>query len=46
MLPQEVKELGVDQALIFYENLRPVRAKKMPLTSTPTLDRLRTIMLH
>lgn len=29
LLPQEVKEIGVDQALIFYENLRPVRCQKI-----------------
>ena len=29
MLPQEVKEIGMDQALVFYENLRPVRCKKI-----------------
>lgn len=29
LLAQEVKELGNDQALIFYEGLRPVRGKKI-----------------
>lgn len=29
LLPQEVKEIGVDRALIFYENLRPVRCQKI-----------------
>lgn len=29
LLPQEVKEIGVDRALIFYENLRPVKCKKI-----------------
>ncbi len=29
MLPQEVKEIGIDRALIFYENLRPVRCEKI-----------------
>jgi type IV secretion system protein VirD4 len=29
LLPQEVKEIGLDQALIFYENLRPVRCRKI-----------------
>ncbi len=29
MLPQEVKEIGNDNALIFYEGLRPIRCKKI-----------------
>jgi type IV secretion system protein VirD4 len=29
LLPQEVKEIGIDRALIFYENLRPVRCQKI-----------------
>lgn len=29
LLPQEVKELGVEQALIFYEGLRPVKCQKI-----------------
>jgi type IV secretion system protein VirD4 len=29
MLPQEVKEIGIERALIFYENLRPVRCEKI-----------------
>ena len=29
LLPQEVKEIGIHRALIFYENLRPVRCKKI-----------------
>jgi type IV secretion system protein VirD4 len=29
MLPQEVKEIGNDKALIFYEGLRPIRCKKI-----------------
>src|SRR6202043_2423365 len=29
MLPQEVKEIGTDNALIFYEGLRPIRCKKI-----------------
>ena len=29
MLPQEVKEIGKDNALIFYEGLRPIRCKKI-----------------
>ena len=29
LLPQEVKEIGNDNALIFYEGLRPIRCKKI-----------------
>ena len=29
LLPQEVKEIGIERALIFYENLRPVRCEKI-----------------
>ncbi len=29
MLPQEVKALGTDQAIIFYEGLRPIRCSKI-----------------
>jgi type IV secretion system protein VirD4 len=29
LLPQEVKELGPEEAIIFYEGLRPIRAKKI-----------------
>ena len=29
LLPQEVKELGNEQALIFYEGLRPIRCRKL-----------------
>lgn len=29
LLPQEVKELGNEEALIFYEGLRPVRCRKL-----------------
>jgi type IV secretion system protein VirD4 len=29
LLPQEVKEIGTDKALIFYEGLRPIRCKKI-----------------
>jgi len=28
-LPQEVKEIGNDEALIFYEGVRPIRCKKI-----------------
>lgn len=29
LLPQEVKELGGDEAIIFYEGLRPIRCRKI-----------------
>jgi type IV secretion system protein VirD4 len=29
LLPQEVKELGPEEAIIFYEGLRPIRCKKI-----------------
>jgi type IV secretion system protein VirD4 len=29
LLPQEVKELGPDQAIVFYEGLRPIRCRKI-----------------
>ena len=29
LLPQEVKELGNDEALVFYEGLRPIRCRKL-----------------
>jgi type IV secretion system protein VirD4 len=29
LLPQEVKELGPEEAIIFYEGLRPIRARKI-----------------
>ncbi len=29
LLPQEVKELGTEEALIFYEGLRPIRCRKI-----------------
>jgi type IV secretion system protein VirD4 len=29
LLPQEVKELGTEEALIFYEGLRPIRCRKL-----------------
>jgi type IV secretion system protein VirD4 len=29
LLPQEVKELGSEEAIIFYEGLRPIRCKKI-----------------
>src|SRR6185437_11601549 len=29
LLPQEVKELGKEEALVFYEGLRPIRCRKV-----------------
>lgn len=29
LLPQEVKELGADEAIVFYEGLRPIRCRKI-----------------
>jgi len=29
LLPQEVKELGIEEAIIFYEGLRPIRCRKI-----------------
>lgn len=29
LLPQEVKELGTEEAIIFYEGLRPIRCRKI-----------------
>ena len=29
LLPQEVKELGAEEAIIFYEGLRPIRCRKI-----------------
>jgi type IV secretion system protein VirD4 len=29
LLPQEVKEIGIEAALIFYENVRPIRCRKI-----------------
>jgi type IV secretion system protein VirD4 len=29
LLPQEVKELGTDEAIVFYEGLRPIRCRKI-----------------
>ncbi|MFM1990376.1 MAG: hypothetical protein RJA99_3333 [Pseudomonadota bacterium] len=39
LLPQEVKELGTDAALVFYEGLRPVRCSKIRYFSDPILRR-------
>ena len=37
MLPQEVKEMGIDKELVFYENLRPVKANKIRYYLDPLL---------
>jgi type IV secretion system protein VirD4 len=29
LLPQEVKELGTEEAIVFYEGLRPIRCRKI-----------------
>jgi type IV secretion system protein VirD4 len=29
LLPQEVKELGTEKAIVFYEGLRPIRCRKI-----------------
>ena len=35
LLPQECKEIGADQAIIFYEGLRPILAKKVRYFDDP-----------
>ena len=41
LLPQEVKELSVDEALVFYEGLRPIRCHKLRYFNDPRfMDRL------
>ena len=35
MLPQEVKEMGIDKELVFYENLRPIKADKIRYYQDP-----------
>src|SRR5882724_5034264 len=35
LLPQEVQSLGVDDAIIFYEGLRPIRCKKIRYFADP-----------
>jgi type IV secretion system protein VirD4 len=35
LLPQEVKELGTEEAIIFYEGLRPIRCRKIRYYSDP-----------
>jgi type IV secretion system protein VirD4 len=39
MLPQEVKEIGKDNALIFYEGLRPIRCRKIRYYRDPRFRR-------
>jgi type IV secretion system protein VirD4 len=41
LLPQEVKELGREEAIIFYEGVRPIRCRKLRYYSDPRFaDRL------
>jgi type IV secretion system protein VirD4 len=35
LLPQEIKELGAEEAIIFYEGLRPIRCKKIRYFQDP-----------
>ncbi|HVZ30832.1 MAG TPA: type IV secretory system conjugative DNA transfer family protein, partial [Polyangiaceae bacterium] len=35
LLPQEVKELGNEEAIVFYEGLRPIRCRKIRYFSDP-----------
>ena len=35
LLPQEVKELGTDQEIIFYEGMRPIRCRKIRYFEDP-----------
>jgi type IV secretion system protein VirD4 len=39
LLPQEVKEIGNDNALIFYEGVRPIRCKKIRYYRDPRFRR-------
>ena len=39
LLPQEVKELGAEEAIIFYEGLRPIRCEEDPLLPGPAFYR-------
>ena len=34
LLPQEVKELGAEEAIMFYEGLRPIRCQKIRYSRT------------
>ena len=36
LLPQEVKELGKEEAIVFYEGLRPIRCRKIRYFTDPT----------
>ena len=35
LLPQEVKELGTEEAIVFYEGLRPIRCRKIRYFTDP-----------
>jgi type IV secretion system protein VirD4 len=39
LLPQEVKELGTEEAIVFYEGLRPIRCRKIRYYSDPRFRR-------
>jgi type IV secretion system protein VirD4 len=39
LLPQEVKELGTEEAIVFYEGLRPIRCRKIRYFSDSRLRR-------
>jgi type IV secretion system protein VirD4 len=39
LLPQEVKELGSEEAIVFYEGLRPIRCRKVRYYSDPRFRR-------
>jgi type IV secretion system protein VirD4 len=39
LLPQEVKELGAEEAIVFYEGLRPIRCRKIRYFSDPRFRR-------
>jgi len=39
LLPQEVKELGTEEAIVFYEGLRPIRCRKIRYFSDPRFRR-------
>jgi type IV secretion system protein VirD4 len=39
MLPQEVKEMGMDAELVFYERLRPIRCQKIRYYADPRFAR-------
>ena len=39
LLPQEVKELGAEEAIVFYEGLRPSAAARSATSRTSDFDR-------